>query len=216
MRYFKYLLALAALTLPSLALAQSVGTYTESANSNTVKNAVGVTLVQGTVAVATTATPADATANTNLNLNLLRQQGYQMVFNGTTWDRQPGSTAGTSVIPGMPLTWWRYAPPVGGLVNSTAGITIKAAAGAGVSNYVWGGECYSDALATATELEIRDGASGTVMWRIKVPTSGWTNGFDINFNPPLRGTANTLVEFAGTTASATGAIYCNWRGSTGN
>ena len=214
MRYFKYLLALAALTFATTpVLAQSVGTYTESANSNTVKNAVGVTLVQGAVAVATTATPADATANTNLNL--MRQQGYQMVFNGTTWDRAAGDVNGQVTIPATVTRWWRYNPPVGGLVNSTAGITIKAAAGAGVSNYVMGGECYSDPLATATEVELRDGASGTVMWRMKIPTTGWTNGFDITFNPPLRGTANTLVEFAGTTASATGAIYCNWRGATG-
>lgn len=215
MRYFKYILALVALTVANLspALAQSVGTYTESANSNTVKNAVGVTIVSGTVAQAGTATPADATSNTNVNA--LRQQGFQMVFNGTSWDMSRGDTNGQATIPALTSTYWRYAPPTGGYTNSTTGVTVKAAAGASVRNYIAGGECYADPLATATEIELRDGAAGTVMWKLKVPTTGWTNGFDINFTPPLRGTANTLVEFAGLTASATGAIYCNWRGWTG-
>lgn len=215
MRYFKYLLALVALTATNLspALAQSVGTYTESANSNTVKNAVGVTIVSGTVAQAGTATPADATSNTNVNAS--RDQSFNMVYNGTTWDMARGDANGVSTTPGRPATYWRYTPPTGGYLNSTAGVTVKAAAGAGVRNYIWSGECWSETLGAATEIEIRDGAAGAAMWRSKISTAGLTSGFTLNFNPPLQGTANTLVEFAGTTASVTGAIYCSFQGTTG-
>lgn len=136
-------------------------------------------------------------------------------YDGTTCRALKSDANGLVTIPGLVASWWRYVPPVGGYLNITTGVTVTTAKGAGVSNYVWGGECFSDALTTATEVELRDGAAGTAMWRMKVPTSGWTTGFDINFNPPLRGSANTLVEFAGTTASGAGAIYCNWRGTTG-
>ena len=48
------------------------------------------------------------------------------------------------------------------------------------------------------------------------PTAGWTLVQDINFNPPLRGTANTLVEIVTLTASVTGSVYCNLQGYTGS
>lgn len=203
-------LFLALFAMPTVLLAQSVGTYVETPTGNT-KAAVGVTLVQGsnasTVQSPTTDTVAAATGITTTNQNL--------VFNGTTWARQRGDANGTVVIPAFPSTWWRYVPPVGGLTNTTTGQVVRAAAGAGVSNYIYGGECYSDPLGAATEIELRDGAAGAAMWRMKIPTSGWTVAIDINFNPPIRGTANTLVEMATTTASVTGSVYCNWRGATG-
>ena len=38
----------------------------------------------------------------------------------------------------------------------------------------------------------------------------------LTFNPPLRGTANTLVEIVTLTASVTGSVYCNLQGYTGS
>jgi hypothetical protein len=74
----------------------------------------------------------------------------------------------------------------------------------------------AEALGTATELAIRDGAAGTVMWRIKVPTGGLPLT-EITFNPPLRQAAvNTLIEVITLTASVTGAVYFNAQGFISN
>lgn len=204
-------LLLAALCLVGFyqsAHAQTVGTYTEQ--NGITKNAVGVTVVQGTVPVAATATPADATSNTNVNAS--RTQAFGMVFNGTTWDRQEGDTNGTVVQPALSATYWAYAPPVGGLVNSATAVAVKAAAGASIRNYVLSMQCSQDTLGAATELAVLDGA--TVVWRGKLNT---TPGIvaDINFNPPLRGTANTAVNIQTVTA-VTGGVYCSFQGYTGS
>jgi hypothetical protein len=70
----------------------------------------------------------------------------------------------------------------------------------------------AEALGAATELAIRDGAAGTVLWREKIGTPGVPQGVSINFQTPLRGTANTLLEVVTLTASGTGAVYFNAQG----
>jgi hypothetical protein len=110
---------------------------------------------------------------------------------------------------------WTYAPPTGGLLNTTTAVTITPAKGTYNANYLSGGECYVEPLTNATELVIRDGAGGTVLWRMKIPTGGWPNPVDINILPAIRATPNNLLEMATLTASGTGAVYCNWRGSVG-
>lgn len=139
--------------------------------------------------------------------------GYN--FNGTTWDRQRGDVNGTVVQHALSATYWNFAPAVGGIVNTTTAVTVKAAAGASVRNYIESMQCNSDALGAATELALRDGAAGTVLYRQKIATSGWLTPVDINFDPPLKGTANTLVEIVTLTASVTGGVYCNLQGYTG-
>ena len=136
--------------------------------------------------------------------------------NGANCAPSTGETNGTVVQPALSSTFWIYAPPVGGIVNSTAAVTVKAAAGAGIRNYVFSAQCNSDALGAATEVAIRDGAAGTVLYRQKIPTAGWLTPVDLNFDPPLRGSANTLVEIVTLTASVTGGVYCNLQGYTGN
>jgi hypothetical protein len=69
----------------------------------------------------------------------------------------------------------------------------------------------SEALTSATEVVIRDGAAGTVLWRIKIPTVG-LDAANFDFACPLRGTANTLLEVATLTASGAGAVYVNLQG----
>lgn len=121
---------------------------------------------------------------------------------------------GVIVLPGAGSTFWRYAPPTNGITNSTTGVVVRAAPGTGQFIYVHGGECYADPLGAATDLELRDGAAGAVVWRTKIPTTGYPALVDVTFNPPIRLTANTLLEMATPTASVTGSVYCNWRGQT--
>ena len=112
--------------------------------------------------------------------------------------------------PGAQNTW-QYAAATAGILNTTTAVTIKAA-DASLRNYVTSLEIMSEALATATEVAIRDGAGGTVLWRIKIGTAGLTGGWDCTFPTPIRGSAATLLEVVTLTASGTGAVYFNAHG----
>jgi hypothetical protein len=112
----------------------------------------------------------------------------------------------------VPAGTWFYAAAAGGIVNSTSGVTVTAAAGAGIRNYVKSLQIACDTLGGATEFVIRDGASGTVIWRGKLQTTA-LQADTINFDPPIKGTANTLVEVATLTA-VTGGVYVNLQGYT--
>lgn len=114
---------------------------------------------------------------------------------------------------GLPDLSWTYTPPVGGISNSTTGVTIKTAAGASLRNYIKKGELSWDSLTNATEFVLRDGASGTVIWRFKIP-AGRADFFPIDFDNLTRSTANTLLEIATLTASGTGSVYFTARGYT--
>ena len=114
----------------------------------------------------------------------------------------------------QPGARWNYAAATAGILNTTTAVTIKAAAGVGIRNYITDIQIMAEALGTATELAIRDGAAGTVLWREKIGTAGAPQGVSINFQTPLRGTANTLLEVVTLTASGTGAVYFNAQGYT--
>ena len=118
----------------------------------------------------------------------------------------------TGVMPyTTPEAGWSYAAAASGIVNTTVAVTVKAAAGASLRNYITNIQVMAETLTTATELVIRDGAAGTVIWRIKIPTGGLpANQFD--FSVPLKSTANTLLEVATLTASGAGAVYVNLQG----
>jgi hypothetical protein len=105
---------------------------------------------------------------------------------------------------------WQSAAAASGIVNTTTAVTLKAAGGAGIRNYLTGVDLATDALGGATELVIRDGASGTVIWRTKLQTTALPVT-RINFPTPLRGTAATLMEVALLTA-VTGGVYVNAQG----
>jgi hypothetical protein len=115
---------------------------------------------------------------------------------------------------GLPADRWSYAAAASGIVNTTTAVTIKAAAGAGVRNFITGLQLSAEAVATATEFAIRDGAGGAVLWRTKIGTGGLTAGREIVFPSPLVGTANTLLEVVTLTATVTGAVYVNVQGYT--
>lgn len=111
---------------------------------------------------------------------------------------------------------WSYVADEDGIENSTAGVTIKAAAGAGISNFISWFEFSTDgALGTATELVIRDGAGGTILWRSKLGTDGLPSGRVINFDGGIKSSPGTLLEVATLTATGTGAVFVNAGGYEG-
>lgn len=111
----------------------------------------------------------------------------------------------------LPGATWSYAAAAGGLVN-TSGVTAKAAAGAGVRNYVTAIQVINSHATISTEVVIRDGASGTVLHRGWAQAAG--GGYAIQFPTPLRGTADTLIEIAEVTATATTGVLVNLQGYT--
>ena len=127
--------------------------------------------------------------------------------------RQTMTSSGmTGVTPySVPEATWSYAAAAAGILNTTTAVTVRASAGAGLRNYITDLTLMSEALTTATEFAIRDGAAGPVLWRTKIPTGGLpTTTF--NFSVPLRGTAATLLEGVTLTASGAGAVYANLQG----
>lgn len=123
------------------------------------------------------------------------------------------SSAGSTVnLPySVPEATWSYAAAAGGILNTTTAVTIKAAAAAGLRNYLTNIQLMSEALTNATEVAVRDGAAGTVLWRTKIGVGGLVNS-EITFDVPLRGTAATLLEVVTLTASSAGAVYFNAQG----
>ena len=112
-----------------------------------------------------------------------------------------------------PANEWTYSAAASGILNTTTAVTIKAApAQATLRNYITDLQIMAEALGTATELAVRDGAGGTVLWRTKIPTAGNTAGWDVGFQTPLRGTPGNLLEVVTLTASVTGAVYVNAQG----
>lgn len=131
-----------------------------------------------------------------------------------------GVTSGTAGTPSADVITvqsatsnrWSYAAAAGGLVT-TGGVTAKAAGGGSVRNYITGVDVINSHQTIGTEILIRDGAGGTVLHR------GWAQfaggGYARSFDPPLQGTANTLVEIAEVTATATAGVLVNLQGFTG-
>ena len=171
---------------------------------------VQLKVADGTGAISSTATPADGASNSITTLNA---STFPAVFNGTTWDRLRGDVNGALVQQfALSGSRWSYAAAAGGITNTTTAVTIAAAAGAGLRNYLTGMQIFADTLGTATEIVLRDGANGTVLWRGKINTGGSFVGAEIKFTCPLKGTANTLMEVATLTASGTGSVYINAQG----
>lgn len=110
-----------------------------------------------------------------------------------------------------PADSWVFAVATGGIVNTTTAVTMKTAAAAGIRNYLHSLQIATDTLGSATELAVRDGAAGPVLWRGKLQTTSLPL-LTINFDPPLRGTAATLMEIVTLTASITGGVFVNAQG----
>ncbi len=105
----------------------------------------------------------------------------------------------------IPEADWQYAAASGGIINTTD-VAVKAAAAAGIRNYVTAIQL-RNTNATATEFVIKDGA--TVIWRTQLPAS-MADAQMVEFPTPLRGTAATAVNVACITTGA--AVYANLQG----
>lgn len=110
----------------------------------------------------------------------------------------------------VPELDWSYAAAASGITNTTTAVTMVAAAGAGIRNYLTSVQLSAGALGAATEVAIRDGAGGTVIWRGFLSTSGGST--NANLSSPIKSTANTLLEVVTLTATITGAVYVNAQG----
>lgn len=169
-------------------------------------------------------------ADKEINLESERIAGYSVALTSGRTGYAPGvvllTSAGAVLGDANGITTssaptaatWSYAAASGGIVNTTTAVTIKAASGAGVRNYLRTLTVSHDTLGAATEIAIRDGAGGTVIWRGKLQTpetdvSGGAGG--MMFDPPLKGTANTLMEVVTLTATVTGGVFVNASGFTG-
>ncbi len=173
------------------------------------------------VGVVTSGTGVDTVANTSLIatplvnsqssvMRLYPQAPHVFDATGTVWTRQRGNTTGTIVIPPQ---GWIYAAATGGIVNTTTAVTLKTAAASGVRNYLGTMQIETTgALGAATEIAVRDGAGGTVLWRSFIPLAGIVTPLQIVFDPPIYSTAATLLEFVTLTASVTGGVYVNAQG----
>jgi len=170
-----------------------------------------VTLAAGT---ATNEVVGDAAHDAAIAGNPVRVAGrgmsadYTAVATGDTTDILTSLLGKIVVQPyALPGATWSSAAASGGIVNTT-GVTAKAAAGASIRNYVTHAQVINGHATVSTDVQIRDGAAGTVLHRGFAQAAG--GGFTCKFDPPLRGTANTLIEIAcGTTGSA---VYINLQG----
>lgn len=117
-----------------------------------------------------------------------------------------------AALPGQPAAQWGYAAASGGIVNTTTAVTIKAAAGAGVRNVITSLQLAAGALGAATEVAIRDGAGGAVLWRTFITSGGVDT--EVVFPVPIIGSLNTLLEVVTLTATITGGVYVNAQGFT--
>lgn len=105
---------------------------------------------------------------------------------------------------------WNYAAATGGIVNTTTAVTMKAAAGAGFRNYITDLQVQTATLGGATELAIRDGAGGAVLWRTQLQTTALPL-LPINLESPIVGSPNTLLEVV-TLTGVTGGVFVNAQG----
>lgn len=112
----------------------------------------------------------------------------------------------------IPELDWHYVAAASGIANTTTAVTLVGAAAAGIRSYITSIDIMAEPLGAATEIAIRDGAGGTVLWRGKLGTSGAPAGYNVKFPSPLKSTAATLLEFLTLTASVTGAVYVNAHG----
>jgi hypothetical protein len=106
----------------------------------------------------------------------------------------------------IPEADWQYAGAAGG-ITGTADVVLKAAAAAGIRNYVTSIDLRNAHATVATEVVIKDGSS--VMWRQMLPAA-MAAPVNIVFPTPLRGSAATAVNFACLTTGA--QVYVNVQG----
>lgn len=109
-----------------------------------------------------------------------------------------------------PASVWTYSAAAGGISNTTTAVTIKAAGAVGVKNYVKSMQINWGTLGAGTEIVLRKGAAGTVLWRGVATTAA--GSIDVPFETPVSSDAAQLLEVATLTATVTGGVYVNAQG----
>jgi hypothetical protein len=104
-----------------------------------------------------------------------------------------------------------FAAASGGIVNTTTAVTLMPAV-ANFFNCIASLQVSHDLLGAVTEIAIRDGAGGTVIWRAKLQTPASELG-TYNFDVPLTSSKGNLLEVVTLTA-VTGGVYVNAQGFT--
>lgn len=104
---------------------------------------------------------------------------------------------------------WSFVGAAGGITNTTA-VTLKAAGAAGVRNCLTGLQISNGHATVSTEVVVKDGAAGTIIWRHWFQAAG--GHAEPPFDVPLCGTAATLMEAVPITTGS--AIYINAQGYT--
>lgn len=108
----------------------------------------------------------------------------------------------------IPELDWSYAAAAGGIIN-TSDVVIKAAAAAGLRNYLTGILVQNASATIATEVVVKDGA--TVIWRCYVGTGTLLNSVvGITFPTPLKSTAATALNVACITTAS--QVYVSAQG----
>jgi hypothetical protein len=128
----------------------------------------------------------------------------------TMRSKDDGTGVKTIIVNTDPDNAWISAGATGGIVNTTTAVTLKAAAGVGKRNFINSLQISTDTLGGATEIVVRDGAAGTVVWRQKLQT-GPLPLTNVLLARPIPGTANTLMEVALLTA-VTGGVFVSAQG----
>ncbi|MCQ4160983.1 hypothetical protein NON00_13730 [Roseomonas sp. GC11] len=163
-------------------------------------------------AVAPTLMPVGGQArNTNGAVPVLVVTGLSanpaVVTSGCGVDLQATLIGALVVKPyAIPEADWQYAAPAGGITTSSD-VVLKAAAAAGIRNYVTAMDLRNAHATVATEVVIKDGA--TVLWRHLLPAAMAVPS-EITLPTPLRGSAATALNVACLTAGA--QLYINAQG----
>lgn len=107
----------------------------------------------------------------------------------------------------IPDLTWQFASAAGGVVT-TSDVALKAAAGAGIRNYLTDLLVVNSHATISTEVVVKDGS--TIIHRGWAQAAG--GGYEKHFDPPLRGTANTALNVAEITTTATAGIVVSASG----
>lgn len=110
---------------------------------------------------------------------------------------------------------WTYAAASGGITD-TSDVTLAAAPGAGMVNYLTDLQLANSDATVGTEVVIKDGS--TVLWRTFLPAGRpmaltGTMPVSFHFSRPLRASTNTALTAAAITTSA--EVYINAQGFVG-
>jgi hypothetical protein len=102
---------------------------------------------------------------------------------------------------------WYYAPPAGGIVDTTP-VTIAPAPAADQRNFIVSVQVINQDASVETEVVIRKGSAGPVLHRISAKETG--GGYAARFDPPLHGDPGELLEVVALTDSS--ELYFNAQG----